>query len=278
MRKNTPENLEVFATHGSHTLPPKLKNKLDPTFNDRLQKNFSDYATRELLTDLPPTQTLTPRYGRIFGDPNRAQNAPDLFREQDFGGINIWRTPLTPTEKTKALRESYIPYHRELLHRILAPHGHTSTPLYAFDLHDTGNRILGTTPDQDQTRLQTQGWEMPPVIISTVDGTTTSPETTTDLVSAFEKEFHLTPADIWVNQQFKGGHVTKTYGNPTNPDLTTAHHPTRHFFQIELNRGLYVDEETQEINKKRITEVRQRLTQVLTDIAGSSTHDTHTRH
>jgi N-formylglutamate amidohydrolase len=267
-----PENLIVLATHGSHTSPEVLKRHIHPDFNDRLQRNFSDFATTPLIKDIPEGQRVIPVHGRIAGDPNRAPDAPDLFRGTDFNGIPVYNDTLPVEVQNAALAESYHPYHAEIVRILNAQHGDIRNTLVAFDLHDTGKLLLGNSSEQDEDRETKTGWKMPPVIISNKDGLTAPEELMTDLKNAFVLHLGLSREDVKINDPYKGGYVTAHYGDPANPKLKEAKHDKRAVVQVELDRGLYVNEKTQEVIVHAIEDFRKKLTKVFAQVADGRTH------
>ncbi|MFA7682444.1 MAG: N-formylglutamate amidohydrolase [Candidatus Peribacteraceae bacterium] len=267
----TPDNLEVFATHGSYTTPGVLEPHIRPEFDARLRRNFSDFATSSLVQNIPEKQCLVPKHGRIAGDPNRATDAEDLFRTTDFNSVQIFKAPLPHDLRDQVLQESYLPYHRAIVQRLLANHGHAQNLVVAFDVHDTGNLLLAEDPENDVTRKDVQRWKMPAVIISDQDGQTAPEGLLTNLKASFEKRFGLRSEDVICNWQFKGGYVTKNYGDPDNLQLQQAIH-NRAVVQVELNRSLYVDEKTQELIPSAIEHYRTRLTLIFSEVADGYTH------
>lgn len=268
-----PENLVVLATHGKHTAPEVLKRYIHPDFDERLQKNFSDFATTDLIGGIPEGQRVIPIHGRIAGDPNRALDAKDLFRETDFNGMQVYKGPLPDSVKKEALAKSYDQYHVEIRRQLLAQHGNVQDTLIAFDLHDTGNLLLGHTPEQDEDREKKTGWGMPPVIISNKDGLTAPNEVMEDLRAAFVQHLGLSQEDVKINDPYKGGYVTAHYGDPKNTELEGAKHEKRAVVQIELQRGLYVDEKTQKVITLAIKDFREKLAKIFAEVADGVTYN-----
>jgi len=277
-----PENLLFLATHGSHTAPEVLKPYIDRDFDERLQRNYSDFATTDLIRGIPEAQRRIPVHGRIAGDTNRAwvpealsskTDAEAVFRKTDFGGLPVYNNPLPENVRNAALAESYHPYHAEIVRILMAQHGDIRDTLLTIDLHDTGNLLLGHTPEEDKDRGTTgNGWRMPPVIISDQDGLTTPDGLMTDLQNAFVLHLGLSPEDVILNNPYKGGYVTKHYGDPNNPKLKRAKHKKRAVVQVELYRGLYVDERTQQINPHAIEHYRERLARACAEVADGRTY------
>lgn len=277
---NTPENLLVLATHGTAAYPEKLRSHIRPEFDSRLKLNFSDFATAALIRPINKEQRLVPRYGRIAGDPARAEDAKDAFRTHDFGGVKIFKGDLPDKLKQECLDESHRSYHEEIRKLLLKVHGNTRDLLVVIDLHDTGNLILGENFSDDRPRAEKRahpeitiddGWHMPPVILSNNDDQTAPHDLMNDLKSAFRDKFKLGDGDVRTNWQFKGGYVTKTYGNPDNAALVNAKQE-RAVVQVELNRSLYVDERSQSVILNALAFYRERFTEVLTQVAGDYAH------
>ncbi len=267
-----PENLQVFATHGSYSVPPELERYIRQEFGERLRRNFSDFATRDLLLDVPDDQKLVPLHGRIGIDPARALTAPDISRETDFNGIPIFRIPLPEDVKRRVTAASYEPYHRALLDRMLGAHGDPRKTLVAVDLHDTGNLMLGTNEDDDRLRSEVQGWKMPPIIISNNPGPNQSASDSfmSALQDALKTQFNLGSDDVQINRHFLGGHVTKHYGDRSTPALARAAHENRVVVQVELDRGLYLEEKTQTPIPTSMNWVRERLVRAVSEVAGDT--------
>lgn len=266
----TPNNLEVFATHGSHTAPDEIDGIIRPEFNERLQLNYSDFATWELIEEIAEGQRLRPEHGRIAGDPNRALDNETLFRDnneagisQDFNGVPILTEKLTPEMKQMILKASHIPYHREATERLLKPHGNEDDRLVVFDVHDTGNLMLGENPEDDIARAKT----FPPVVLGNLEGRSASNEMLDALANAFEVHFGLEPSDIQKNDPYKGGYFTQRYGNPDNPDLKNAANQNRSVIQVELFRGMFVDEKTQTVIKSAMEHFKTKIAQVFSEVA-----------
>jgi N-formylglutamate amidohydrolase len=62
--------------------------------------------------------------------------------------------------------------------------------------------------------------------------------------------------DVELNRPYAGGFITEHYGRPAR---------NVHAVQIEVNRGLYINEQTLEITEG-FEPLRQRLTKVMADV------------
>lgn len=116
-----PKNFLFTFPHTGYLIPPELESHLAPymhDFHDRLLKNFSDWATIHFTLDIPRENFVAAQWSRAVGDPNRRRNAPDIFRETDFGSVPLWKIPITDTQKEHCLRKYYDVYHKEIEHKL----------------------------------------------------------------------------------------------------------------------------------------------------------------
>ncbi len=248
-----PDNLITLASHGSADVPAFITQNIKL---DEVQlEHFSDHATWNLLDYIPEDQKIRPRFGRIVGDPNRAPDAKDIFRTEDFQGNEIWHEPLTKETKEWLLSLSYEPYHAAIKEKIENASIGPDESLLIVDVHDYPSRYA----------------ELPMVIISNYDGQAASQEVMDDLQQAFIQRFNLSPAEVKQNDHYKGGFVTQYYGDAENFDLSAAQHD-RNVVQIEINRLFYMDPNTEEIDEGALGDFAEKLTQILSEVAEANRH------
>ena len=282
-----PSNILVTAAHGSSKIPLTVFPSLASHYqiSPRLLLNYSDYGTKYLTKDIPEKQRVIPRYGRIIGDPNRAKDAPDIIRFEDFGGMKIFR-PKFEKKLTqswirkfhlhKLLKFSYEPFHREIFEKIqqlVDNPENESKPIILIDVHDTGNRILGRTWQEDTTRKE---GKMPEIVISSApdeqiaeDQFGTAPNyLVQSIASKLEKKLDINPSEVEINTLFLGGHITRFFGNPSKNKQLRKILQGRQIFaiQVEFNRSLYLDEVTQRPYLWKTRAARNALMEVLTEI------------
>lgn len=174
---------------------------------------------------------LVPRYSRYVVDLNRppddvslypGQNTTGLCPTVQFSGEPVYREGQEPTADEIAARvEGYWqPYHaalREELERIRATHGHV--------VLWEGHSIKGEVPFLFDGRL-------PDLNLGTAGGTSCA--------FAVQQRFEAILAaqsryDWVVNGRFKGGYITRHYGDPA--DGIDA-------VQLEISQRIYMDEAT----------------------------------
>ena len=289
-KKNFPSNIIITAAHGSYKIPLSIFPKLSSYYqtSPRLLLNFSDYGTKYLLEDVPPEHQVIPQYGRV-GDPNRANDAPDVIRFNDFGGNSIFSEKFEKQLTTswfqnfwlgKVLKLSYRPFYEKVfntIERLLALPENHGKPLLLIDVHDTGNLILGATKKQDRAR---EGlFRMPKVIISNAPDEQTGDESfgtaPSYLMEIFQEslaeKLGFEVSDVKVNELFYGGNVTRSFGNPLKNDRLRKMLGGRKLYtlQLEFDRGLYMNETTQRPVRWKVKSVRSAFMESVRELSKS---------
>lgn len=288
--KDFPPNVIVTASHGTSKVPlsvfPHLRSHYQSS--PRLLLNFSDYGTKYLVKDIPEAQKVVPRFGRIIGDPNRSRDNEEVVRLKDFGGVPIFRAAfekklttsiLRPFHLRKLLKMSYEPYYKDIfsaIERVVKQPGSEGRPVIMVDIHDTGNRILGRNWREDKER---KPWKMPPIIISSAPDLEITPGQQGTAPEWFLQDFREIMADklglsqheIQINTMFKGGNITRYFGNPKENRRLRKILQGREIIvvQLEFDRALYLDESTQSPIAWRIKSVRNSFMQTLCQISKS---------
>jgi len=256
-----PSNIVVLATHGGYFVPDSVRRKLSDKITAlglRGVKNFSDFGSRWVVKDVPNDQKVVAGFSRAIGDPNRSLDAPDLFRDTDFNGNQVWETPLTDHEKTQLLEGHYKKYHSAVLNAIESAES-TSQRVIVFDVHDTGNLMLATDPNNDTERAEA----FPSICLGNKDGESCDPAIMNDFASLIEKHLGITPL---LNHPYKGGYVTSKYGKEYNDSLPLDERFKRNVIQVELGRYLYMDEKTQKIDFKKLQSIKSGLNAAMKEL------------
>ena len=245
-------NILVLATHGSWYVPWVIRPFLSREFRKddyRLLKNFSDFATSELIRCVPEEQRISCWFSRAIGDPNRDARAKDVFRDQDFNGICIWGPRIPGALKRYLLRRYHQNYHR--LVKTAIAQREKQGDVFVLDLHDTGVYLLNKKGKEKRK----EGF--PGICLSNYDNQSSTERFLKHLAKLFEKQFGIRPS---LNHPYKGGYVTQHYG---------IGYPKRQIVQVEFSRDLYMDENRQIIYHDKIAEVRSKLCAVLDEISES---------
>lgn len=147
-------------------------------------------------------------------------------------GAEIYRDKLKPLEADERLTRLYLPYHDALANLIEEAHARFGVAAL-IDCHSMPS-ALGA----------------PDIVLGDRYGASAAPV----LTAAAEEAFAASGFGVARNTPYAGGHTTVQYGR-TSDGI--------HALQIEINRGLYLDEE--KIAKKPGFEsVKKRITQALT--------------
>lgn len=187
---------------------------------------------------------LSPKYSRYVIDLNRNPSGKVLY-----AGAN--NTELCPTttfdlsplyiegkqpsnqEITRRVERYWQPYHQALVDTLATlkqQHG----KVILLDAHS----ILSKVPRFFSGKL-------PDFNFGTADGNSCSPA----LLNRIQK-LNLAPYSSVYNDRFKGGYITRAYGDPVN-DI--------HAIQLELSQHTYMDEPTNHYNEQKAEQVKRQL-------------------
>jgi formiminoglutamase len=123
-----------------------------------------------------------------------------------------------------------------------------------LDCHSMASIPPKIAPDAQQKKR-------PLFCLSNQNGKTSPQELMGFLGECISESFFIEKSDVFFNDPFKGGHITKTYGNNPIP-----------WIQIEMNRDMYLseewfDKETLNIDNKRLTELNSMFEKTLDSFA-----------
>ncbi len=130
---------------------------------------------------------------------------------------NIYRRPLTVEEGLSRIERIYRPYHDTLRNLLAQTHVHFGIAIL-IDCHSMPSNIRG-----GPTRIR------PDFVLGDRFGASCMPELT-DWTAATLQRLGYT---VCRNKPYAGGFITEHYGRPSR---------SLHALQIEVNRGLYMDE------------------------------------
>lgn len=187
---------------------------------------------------------LSPKYSRYVIDLNRNPSGEALY-----AGAN--NTELCPTtafdlsplyiegkkpsneEVSKRIAHYWQPYHQALadtLATLKQKHG----KVVLLDAHS----ILSLVPRFFSGKL-------PDFNFGTADDSSCSPKLLEKI-----QQLNFTPYSSVYNERFKGGYITRAYGDPVN-DI--------HAIQLELSQHTYMDEPTNNYNEQKAEQIKRQL-------------------
>jgi N-formylglutamate deformylase len=220
--------LLISVPHDGCHLPGDLRDRMTP---EGLALPDTDWHVAELYDFVRElgASMLIANYSRYVVDLNRpasddslyeGQVATGLCPTQTFAGEDIYANGEVDGQETARRVETYWrPYHEKIeqeISRMLARHG--------FALLWDAHSIAGVVP-----RLF--DGELPALNIGSNSGASCARNVERAVVEAGQ----ASPYETVVNGRFKGGHITRHYGDPGN---------NIHALQLEIAQRTYMDENT----------------------------------
>lgn len=221
--------LLVSMPHVGTDIPDDIAARMAPC---ALERADTDWHLKELYGFLGEmgASVISARWSRYVIDLNRPPEDTNLYPGlsttglcpvDTFGSEQLYREGNAPgeAEVQDRLRHYWQPYHRQLraeLDRLLAIHGR----VVLWDAHS----IASVVPRFFEGRL-------PDLNFGTAGGTTCDAGMQDAVIQVARDQDMFTVA---VNGRFKGGHITRHYGQP---------HLNVHAIQLEMCQCLYMDEQ-----------------------------------
>jgi N-formylglutamate deformylase len=220
--------LLVSMPHAGTDIPDDVAASLMPCAAARAD---TDWHLPELygFLDEMGASRLSARWSRYLIDLNRPPENTNLYPGQDttglcpvdtFGRERLYRQGMEPDEAevNRRLERYWRPYHVQLraeLERLLAEHGR----VVLWDAHSIASRV----PRFFDGRL-------PDLNFGTADGKSCSQQLEGAMIKLVDSQDQFS---FVFNGRFKGGHITRHYGNPAGGV---------HAIQLEMAQCLYMDE------------------------------------
>lgn len=138
-------------------------------------------------------------------------------------GTPIYRRRLSTSEVQGRIDRCWRPYHmalKTLLDQTADAHG----GVLHLNCHSMPSVAAQLATDEP-------GLVHPDIVLGDRDGTSADPELTRLLADAFQRLGYA----CWVNRPYKGVELVRAYANPSRE---------RHSIQLEVNRALYMDEQS----------------------------------
>lgn len=189
---------------------------------------------------------ISANYSRYVVDLNRpaddaelypGSNTPGLCPVQTFAGANIYLDPID-IDITARVVAYWQPYHERLEKTLQTLRNHHGYALL-WDAHSIPSQVPSLFDG-----------ELPVLNVGTWDGRSCALPLGEAVMAAAERS----PYDAVLNGRFKGGHITRHYGDPDN-DI--------HAVQLELAQRAYMNEQTLEVDRDKADELRATLRAML---------------
>lgn len=147
-------------------------------------------------------------------------------------GQPIYTRKLSIDEVEQRIQQYWIPYHQELEALIERVHQHFGVVLH-LNCHS-----MPSVSDTFSTNHP--GLVHPDIVLGDRDGVSADPA----LTHAMAEQFKQLGYSCWVNKPYKGVELVKSYSNPAQG---------KHSIQVEINRRLYMNEQTRELTEGHAT-------------------------
>lgn len=234
--------------HGGTQRPPELEGRLCITEHD--QFDDSDPFAREIF-DLGGTaaQVISADVARAYVDLNRSvEDLPPRNPDGLLKSMTCYKKPIyipgkEPDEKLSSLliENHYKPYHRKIRDSVANP-----DLKLCLDCHTMAAVAPVVSPDGYSKKR-------PLFCLSNQEGNTSTGEFIRILALCISESFGVSLEHISFNDPFKGGYITRTYGNKPIP-----------WIQIEMNRSLYLgkqwfDRGNLSVDFSRLEELNQKF-------------------
>lgn len=233
--------------HNSSKIPISLAKRLNP--EAQLSKDTDWFIDKlyDFAHDLG-VHTLTPAFSRYYIDLNRDPSGRDLYPGADntelcpttnFNNQELYLDGLLPdeTEIEKRLETAWHPYHQyiaKVLGEMVDEHGYA----LLFDAHSIASEV----PRFFEGKLLDFNF-----------GNAGGKSCSTSIFESIGK-INFLPFSAIYNGRFKGGYITRCYGDPANNIQA---------LQLELSQATYLDEKTLEWDPVKAVKVKIHLQKII---------------
>jgi len=256
--------LFISCPHSGEKIPLEANwlKDIDPIIQLRDIDRFVDTFYRPLARKfgIPFVYTPWTRYAvdlnRLVVDVDKnsvlgASETPGPFPKNGLHWVETSRQEvLMKRPISKELHEILVQSYYEPFHKSIQAHfehfklqGHKR--VFHIDVHSMPSKGTGMHRDAGETRAE--------IVISDQDGKSCDPKFRDLVVESYK----MAGFEVKLNWPYKGGRITETYGNPFKG---------RHTIQIEMNRGIYMDEETKKLNHEGFPSLSGQIEMALNNI------------
>lgn len=225
----------ISIPHGGREIPIEIQSDVCITEKDLFDD--SDSFTQEIYNaeDIVEYHIVC-NIARAFVDMSRSKDQlpPDfsdgLIKSATCYNKQIYYSDRQPNKITieKLISKYYDTYHKKIEDNLKS-----DNIILALDCHSMA--VIGPeiSPDKGKPR--------PMVNLGDAEGKACNPKITTLLKHNFMDVFGFNDFEVSINKPFKGGYITRKYGNNPKP-----------WIQIELNRKLYLSTELFDYSKLKM--------------------------
>lgn len=160
-------------------------------------------------------------------------------------GTKLMPEPIPHNLHQQLVTRYFEPFHSDVRDTYEFFREHGAKKIYHLDAHSMPSKGTSAHRDPGQTRAD--------IVISDGEGKSCEATFKDMVIAAYQK----TGLKIAYNWPYLGGRVTQTYGKPEKG---------QHAIQVEINRALYMNEETKQLNAKDATELSAKLSQAIRTI------------
>jgi N-formylglutamate amidohydrolase len=239
--------LLISVPHDGRELPADMLARMTEVGRSLPDTDWHDARLNEFATELGASMVVA-NYSRYVVDLNRAadddvlypgQIATGLFPQQTFAGEAIYRDDaFRHGERKERLKKYWAPYHQHIQTTLAA-----LREKYGYALLWDAHSISSIVP-----RLF--DGELPELNLGSNGGASCAKQ----LECAVAEAADDSPYSAVVNARFKGGYITRNYGDPENHI---------HALQLEIAQRTYMDEKTGTFDGQKAATLQDTLKKML---------------
>lgn len=240
--------LLVSIPHDGREVPSTIRSQMTPAGLDIPDTDWHVAALYDFVTEMGAS-VIVANYSRYVVDLNRptsdnalyeGQVSTGLCPTQTFAGEQIYsdNAEVSAMERRQRVEQYWRPYHDKITHvldSLLEHHGHA----LLWDAHSIPSRV---------PRLF--DGELPVLNIGTDDGRSCSH----DIAATVTAIANASAYEAVHNARFKGGYITRHYGDPQNGIQA---------LQLEIAQRAYMDEQRRNFDASKAAALQSTLTQML---------------
>jgi len=235
----------ISIPHCGTNFPDEIKNKFIPEQISSLDD--TDWYLQDLYNFAPDMgiTIIHANYSRWLIDLNRNPQSTPLYNdgrvitglvtETDFLGNPIYKPGMQPTQDdiNSRIEHYYKPYYQKI-QELLTERKNQFGKVLLWDAHSIRRSVLTIRKDP-----------FPEMILGDNDCTSAHEKLIAITLKALSKHYQVNH-----NDPFKGGHITRSFGNPSNGI---------HALQLERNKNLYMDEAERNFDENKANKMRDVL-------------------